>query len=446
MADYGVLDEGFVPQTAPVIRDEIDEGLRQKFGRSFPLGDYTFAGHVSGILSERLGLLWEVAEATYSAFDVDKNVGASQRAIGLLTGTFELEASYSVVLETLVGDDASVIPEGTIISQSLGKRFATVADVTLVQLPDWAALGNYAVDDRVNNATRSYICITAGVAAGAGGPTTNAADITDGTVHWKYLGEGEAVADVIVAAEEVGPTVAVAGDLTTIETPVGGLNTAVNLLDAVLGREEQSDEDFRLMREAELSQPGTGPPDAIRAALLALSGVTNATVFFNNTDTTDVNGLPPHSCECLVQGGADQDVWDTLWENVPVGIVTYGDEVGTVTDDEGTVQTLRFTRPDEKLVWATITLTKNPRSYIGDAAVKEAVALTGNERNTGYDVVASAISAWSFIDGVLDVTSVLISVSPVTVPVASTTIPISLRELAKFDTSRISIVSTDGTP
>lgn len=448
MADYGVTDDGFVPQTVAQIRAEMEEEARQEFGRSFPLGDHTWAGHEIGIVSERLGLLWEVAEATYSAGDSDKATSDALRALGGLTGTFELEASYSTVLETLTGDDASVVPIDSVIStDSFGKRFKTTVAATLVQLDDWVATTAYIAGvDRVNNSGRAYQCITSGVSAGSGGPTTNAADITDGTAHWTYLGEGEAAVDVICAAEETGPTVAVARDLTVIENPTGGWNSAINLLDAVEGRGEQSDEDFRLLREAELSQPGTGPADAVRAALLAVSGVTNATVFFNVEEVTDADGITPHACECLVQGGDDQDILDCLWDNVPLGIKTLGTTVGTVTDDEGTVQTVRFTRPTEKLVYVTIVLEKNPRTYLGDAAAKLAVAEQGNERGTGYNVVASAVSKWAFVDGVLDVSSVLISVAPTVVPVASTTIPISLRELAVFDTSRVGITSSDGTP
>jgi len=38
-----------------------------------------------------------------------------------------------------------------------------------------------------NDTSKTYQCITAGVAAAAGGPTGTTSDITDGTVHWKYV-------------------------------------------------------------------------------------------------------------------------------------------------------------------------------------------------------------------------------------------------------------------
>jgi uncharacterized phage protein gp47/JayE len=447
MADeFGLLPEGFVRPTIPEIRDEMEADVRVVTGASTPLGDDTFDGHLIGILSERLGLLWELGEICFSSMDRDKAAGDQLRSLGALTGTFELPALPSTVTETLCGDDASVIPAGTIIAtDSTGRKFQTALDETLEQLDDWAALGSYIVDDRVTNSNRCYVCITAGVAAGAGGPTTTDADITDGTVHWQYIGEGQAAADVKMTSLDNGAVVAIAGDLTDIQTPVGGLNTAVNLHDADLGRDVQNDESFRLLVEEELTQAGTGPADAVRAALLKVPGVTNATVFFNNTDVTDDDGLTPHSTECLVQGGADQDIWDCLWNNVPLGIQTIGDEVGTVEDSEGFDQTLKFSRPEEFDIYIIVDLVEDPKTYGGDTTVKAAIVAWGNAQKTGKDVVASAISAQCFrVAGVLDVTSVKIDTAPA--PSGSATIAISLRQLADYDTARISIVTSDGVP
>lgn len=52
----------------------------------------------------------------------------------------------------------------------------------------WVAATAYAVDDIVYNDTpqKIYRCITAGTSAGSGGPTGEADDITDNTVHWTW--------------------------------------------------------------------------------------------------------------------------------------------------------------------------------------------------------------------------------------------------------------------
>lgn len=53
----------------------------------------------------------------------------------------------------------------------------------------WQATTSYGLDDIVYNGSpqKLYLCITAGTSAGSGGPTTEADDITDNTVHWYWL-------------------------------------------------------------------------------------------------------------------------------------------------------------------------------------------------------------------------------------------------------------------
>jgi lysophospholipase L1-like esterase len=53
----------------------------------------------------------------------------------------------------------------------------------------WAASTAYTLGQQRNNDSgKVYEVITAGTSAGSGGPTGTGADITDGTVHWKYVG------------------------------------------------------------------------------------------------------------------------------------------------------------------------------------------------------------------------------------------------------------------
>lgn len=56
-----------------------------------------------------------------------------------------------------------------------------------IGLSAWASSHAYTVGNRISSSSNAYQCITAGTSASSGGPTTTAADITDGTAHWKYL-------------------------------------------------------------------------------------------------------------------------------------------------------------------------------------------------------------------------------------------------------------------
>ena len=67
----------------------------------------------------------------------------------------------------------------------------TLANLTIdfaEDVPAWQSTTAYTLGEIVYNGspTKIYECITAGTSAGSGGPTTEADDITDGTVHWYW--------------------------------------------------------------------------------------------------------------------------------------------------------------------------------------------------------------------------------------------------------------------
>jgi uncharacterized phage protein gp47/JayE len=454
MADYGLLTTGFVPKPTTVIRDEINAEVQGEFGASIDVSDGSLLGFLIGIVAETFGKLWELSEAVNSSQDPDKATGAALDGLCALTGTFREPPRPSTVTLTLTGTPTTVVGVGSRASvESTGAEFETTASGTIALLASWAALTAYVVGDRVTNASRCYECITAGSSDISGGPTTTAEDITDSTVHWRYLGEGTGACDVAAECTETGATVAVAGDISEIETPVGGWQSVKNLLDADPGNDLGSDEATRLQRGIDLAAAGTSTADAIRQALLAVDDVTAATVFVNDTDVTDADGVPPHSVECLVEGGDDQDIIDCLFANVAAGIHTHssgsGAVTGTATDSQGNEHDVEFSRPEEVNIWVIVNvIVSNVAGEFpsdGAAQIEEAIVDFGDAQSTGKNAVASSTGAQSFkVDGVIDVTSTLIGTA--NPPVASTTIAISSRQKAKFDTSRITVNTTPGTP
>ena len=504
MPTYGLTATGFLPKTLEIIRDEINEALRFFFGPSLDLENGILARLV-GILAERYAELWELGEAVNSSQDPDKATQAALGALCLLTGTFRIEAAYSTVILTLTGSPSTVVSAANRASTSTtSAKFITTASATIVAAAAWTISTAYALGARRTNASRVYQCITAGTSAGSGGPTTTAADITDGTVHWRYLGEGTGVVDVAGQSAIKGPIVGTSGDIKVIDTPVGGWQSVINVLDAVPGYDTQADESLRLSREEELSQAGTSTADAIRAALLAIEGVTSATVFVNDTDLTDADGMPPHSVEAMVLGGDDAAIGEILLDQVAAGVQTIGGVTTNPTDSEGVAHVVKFSRPTQLLIYADVFLIKDPGTYPsdGDAQVEAAIVAFGGVQKCGKNAAASSIGAQAFkVTGVLEVTETRVytdvlatgaawtattayvatpgarsvvtnngnayvctasglsagSVGPLGTGTAiadnlatwrylGATIAVAPRELAVFDTSRIDIFSTNGTP
>lgn len=450
MEDFGLFDEGLRVPTVQEIREDYQAEMREEYGPNVPVGDGDFLGHSIGIWSDRLGQAYELLEKIHSAIDPDAANGDDLEAVSLITGTFRADAAPSTTILTLVGDEGTVVSGGALAAtEGAGDRFETDADTdaTFVLLDDWTVSTVYSPGDRVTNSSRAYHCVTGGTSASSGGPITapsGGADIVDGTVHWKYLGEGVAAVDVDASSVDTGAIIGLSFTITTIATPSAGWNSVTNLHDAELGNVEMDDEELRILRDQELQQAGSTPPDAIRAALLEVPGVTSVHVFYNPSDAVDGNGLPPHSVNALVQGGDNQDIYDCLWKSVAAGIDTMGSQVGTVIDSVGLPQTLRFDRPTPVNIWVIVNATVDIENYDGDDAVSIAILTWGQARDPGANAVAAAISAQAFkVDGMIDTTVLVGTVNP---PTTSTTVAIGPRQLAVYDSARLAVHSTPGTP
>lgn len=446
MTTYGLLSTGFVPKTAEIIRAEVDALFFARYGNSFDMSDEQPQGWLVGIMSEREALIWELLEAIVASRDPDAAFGVYLDTLLALSGAKRIAAQSSTVTLTLTGTDATSVPAASQISnQVTTERFDTSTDAVLVDLTVWALSTAYVLDDRRSNGGNCYICTGAGTSAGSGGPTTELSAITDGTVTWRFLGNGIAAVDVAATSSNTGPVIGTSGDLNVIENPVSGWDSVINILDATLGAVLESDGIAKLRRETVLATGGTTPVDALRTDLLTVDGVTSVRIFENNTDATDANGVPAHSIEALIQGGTDQDIWTKLHTDGPAGYNTYGTVIGTATDTLGNVKAYAFSRPTEVEITHELTVEYDVSLYPtdGDTQIKLAIVAYGDAQNAGRDASPRAATAAAM--GIVGVTDVPVSElgSP---GVVDANYVIGSRELAVYDTSRITITSSAVTP
>ncbi len=448
MTTYGLTPEGFVIKPLDIIKEELEASFQTAFGSSIDLDPEGPFGQIVGIFSEREALLWEQLQEVHSAQDPDMATGTSLEAVSAITGTIREEATHSTVTETCIGTTGTLLSIGRVVSVvSVGTRFVSAEEGTITAVSAWVALTAYTLGQRVKNSGNVYQCVTAGTSAGSGGPTTTSIDITDGTVHWKHLGTGDGAVDVAYEAEDVGPLVALADTLSVIETPVGGWSAAVNLLDAELGRDVETDAALRIRRADEVGGQGNATLNAIRRGILAVEDVTACTVFENTTLITDGDGVPGKAVEVLVQGGDDQEIADALFDEVAAGIETHGTTSMTVTDSAGNDHTVKFSRPEEIEIYIIADVVKVADDFpaTGEVDIEAALVAFGDTYPAGKDVYAHALRVPVFgISGVLNVSAMKIGIAPT--PTLETTITITSRQRATFDTSRITINLSDGTP
>lgn len=391
---FGITPTGFVAKPLEIVRQELADELLEALGLPPGTPLRPTLDLLVGIFADRLESVWDVLEDLYQSGDPDQASGDALEILCALTGITRREAAPSRAVVTVYGDENTVLPAGRVVSVAgTGQRFTTLTEVTI----DESTSGE-----------------------------------EDPPAAYK--------ATVAVEAEETGPVAAPAGSLSVIETPVAGWVAVTNPEDAVLGRHRETDADLRERREGSLRRQGSGSLAAIRARLMDLDGVIAVRMFENSGATTNPDGMPPHAIEALVQGGATDEILQTVWQHKPGGILAHGNVSGTVTDDDGVEHTVAFTRPVEVPVLVTLTVTvADDFPSNGADQIKEAIVSHASETvGIGDDVYASRMYKPVFrVSGVVDVEELLIGTF---LPVSNTKVSITSRQLATFDASDITVV------
>jgi len=485
---YGVESSGFVKKTLTVIQTEINAALRDGISPTLNLLATSIFGQIVGVFGDKLRELWDVAEAVYRAFHPDYATGDALDNIAAITGTIRLPATPSTVtLDQMFLDAGVTVPAGSVVSVgSEGARFVTTAalvnslgyNATLsveaesedngeivglaktldtIQTPvsGWSAAAqltcgtaeNYALDGKsltlkVDRGSVQTVTFAAGDPWTAAAAAAEIASQTSGLTASAQNSRVRLKSDT----EGTGSAIEVTGG--TANTPLAFSTTEVkgfNTADAVEGTNLETDPELRVRREALLRASGSSTVEAIRAKLLEIAGVLQVTVLENTSDVTDGDGLPPHSFEAVVYRASwtaaqEQEVADTIWENKPAGIATYGSETDTVEDSQGISHTIYWSKPTAVNIYIAATLTKDTDLYPtdGDDQVKAALVAKGDSLLVGEDVIALVFKAIPLgIAGVVDVTA--FTIDTVTPPVGTANISIGVRQIAAFDTSRITV-------
>lgn len=454
---YGLTDAGFITKPLTAIRDDLNTAFRDKFGISLTLNDRSVFGVIVGILSERFAIGWQQLEVITTSLDPSKASGTLLDGLSTLTGTFRPAAAPSTVTLTLTGVDGTTVPIGS-LAQTLStlKNFKTLTDALITAVPAWAPTTAYVLGARVFKGANVYQNIQAGTSAGSGGPTGTGASVDttpDGTCLWTFVGTGAAAADVKAESEDDGAIIGATKDIAFIVNPLLGWQSVTNLADADPGRVVGSDSELRQLRENELAAAGSSPFDALLANLQQIPGVSSVTLFVNSGGITDVNGVPPHSVEALVEGGDDQDIYDVILQSIAAGIGTFGNHTGASNDITGTAQIISFSRPTSQPIYVALTLSFDSTVYPGDgdSQVRNGLVAYVAGLSTGRDVTRSALSAQPFkVAGVIDVSQALLFTDVIATATAWTSTTgyvatVGTRSVVTNDGGRTYICITSGT-
>ena len=145
------------------------------------------------------------------------------------------------------------------------------------------------------------------------------------------LGSGSTASTIMC---ETAGAIAI-GTTLTIGTPKYGWNgiTLGSLVSS--GTDVETDSALRARQTISTAISSKTILDGINGAISSLAGVTRLALYENDTDSIDSSNMPPHSITCVVEGGNNQDIGNTLYLKKTPGCATNGDVVITVTDSNG---------------------------------------------------------------------------------------------------------------
>jgi uncharacterized phage protein gp47/JayE len=161
---------------------------------------------------------------------------------------------------------------------------------------------------------------------------------------------------VTATAQAMGAVSAGVGTVTTIATPTRGWQSVSNSSEATAGAPVELDSALRKRQTTSTALPSNTILEGIIGGVAALTGVTRYAAYENDTDATDVNGIPSHSIALIVEGGDAQTIANTIAAKKTPGSGTFGSTSETVVDDYGVPHVIKFSRPTIVPITVAITL------------------------------------------------------------------------------------------
>lgn len=152
-------------------------------------------------------------------------------------------------------------------------------------------------------------------------------------------------ATALATCQTPGPITAPAGTITTILTPTLGWTSVTNAAAATAGSYAETDAVLKARQSVSTALPSRSIMDGIKSAIGAVSGVGRYVVYENDTNTTNVLGLPANSITPVVENGANSDIGNAIYLKKTPGCYTNGTTSVTVTGIDGNANTIRFYRP-----------------------------------------------------------------------------------------------------
>jgi len=477
---FGVTPEGFNKKTISDSESSMQATWKSKLGQDQDFSNDSPNTILVGMMALALGELWDSAEDQYNSMNPPLSSGVSLDNNVAMIGIERNSESPTKVNVSLKGVNATVVPIETQLSQSVSGNIF----VNKIQGLISNAITN-SIDMQVNSLqpTSAYTLIINGITytyITDADPTFD--EVVDGlsallvtadiglTLTNNSSGAFNIQSDdlndtnninatsliTIVEVQSIlefesllnGQILSPATSIDTIDTSIPGLNSVVNFFDGNIGSEEEEDPNLRIRRDQSVSVVGSATTSSIKAQLLDnVEGVSFVRVEENDT-LSEVDGVDAKSYESIVEGGSDNDIANNLLVIKTAGISLSGNTSVNVTDSEGVLQTIKFSRPEVKFSWVKVTIdTYNTEETLPtnfEIAIKDSIVNYADDNfNIGDDIILQKLYTPIYeIAGIKRVTIEIAITDTIggTPAYGTADISINLRQLGSFDGSRIAII------
>lgn len=464
--EYGVTPQGFVRMRLPEIRKNLFDRLDAKLGVAVSRKPNSIIGVLIGVIAEESDRLWELAEYDYYARSpVSADEGSIDNTI-IYSGVMRKQAESTYLYLICYGRNKTVLPSNCQVKGDDGERY-NIAYQSLITL-DNAVNVSLSVETvkvgelysfLLNDAVRASYTAQEGDSVATvylklleqiGNDWTGKVENNNLILSQKDRRYGgrvvpteslkvvEVGSPVIFVAENTGPLEPEIGSIKSINTVYDGWTRCNNESEAYVGRDNETVTELRQRYASAVYAKSVSMKESIRAALLELQDVDSVTIYENRSDV-EVDGLKPHSFLAIVHGGDDLEIAKTILERAPIGIDSNGDIEMDVTDGEGTVEKVYFSRPKEIPVWVQIIVHEYKEEKLpGDMVntIKDIIAETS--LGMGVDVIAQRFvgPVYSNVSGIgyLDIT-----ISTDGVSYTNKSIPIDRGEISTFSVERVTV-------
>ena len=475
MSDFGLSSDGFLIKRQSDIITDLNNNVKSIWPQA-NVDPEAKLGQLIGVISKPFTDLWELAELVYLSQWPSSSEGVSLDYVLEYNGLTRLESTQTTVKVGLKGTATTLIQEGKQIKSEVDNEiYELIADTTISNLDQQEM---FVYIDEVKDSTTYSITIDTTVYdidSGVGATKNSIAqalvdDINgdSGAIVVASLLTGDNIGlvrktvnfDTAVSADlswyspanfksvNYGKIFAPSNTLTIIETPVSGWTAVNNFVAGDEGRDVELDAEARLRRTESLQVVGAAVLEAIVARMLQdVDGVTQVKGYENRTDVVDGDGRPPHSIEIVVEGGTDEDIGNQLWNTKGGGAQTFSSssDYYDVTDSNGDLQRMFFTRPIKKYAWVKIAINEyyDEETFPTDGIdqIEAAVLAWANSTfKIGLDIIPQRFHTPVFtIPGLEKITvSIAITDTPGGTPSYQlTTIEIAGTQIAVFDAARI---------